>query len=205
MGQTRQNVAEARRGDAKAAARRLRALRGIPRLAAGSRGARLAEALLRSGALPRKAEIDAVHVGVAAVNGIDYLLTWNLPASCERRLAWEDRGGGSGSWVRAPRDLYARGADGAEAMTRRDPIVEEVRKHRAEIAREHGNDVAAIVAALEGEDAAETAPWCRSRRSAYGSGRYVGCERRGGPTRRWSRRRETDAGAPRLNANVSQT
>jgi hypothetical protein len=71
-------VTEARRGDAKAAARRLRALRGIPRLAAGSRGARLAEALLRSGALPRKAELDAVHVGVAAVNGIDYLLTWNL-------------------------------------------------------------------------------------------------------------------------------
>lgn len=43
-------------------------------------------------------------------------------------------------------------------MTRRDPIVEEVRKHRAQIAREHGNDVAAIVAALEGEDPAETAP-----------------------------------------------
>jgi hypothetical protein len=42
-------------------------------------------------------------------------------------------------------------------MTRRDPIVEEVRKHRTETAREHGNDVAAIVAALEGEDPAETA------------------------------------------------
>jgi hypothetical protein len=43
-------------------------------------------------------------------------------------------------------------------MTRRDPIVEEVRKHRAQIAREHGNDVTAIVAALEGEDPAETTP-----------------------------------------------
>ena len=43
-------------------------------------------------------------------------------------------------------------------MTPRDPIVEEVRKHRAQIAREHGNDVAAIVAALEGEDPAETTP-----------------------------------------------
>ena len=43
-------------------------------------------------------------------------------------------------------------------MTRRDPIVEEVRKHRAQIAREHGHDVAAIVAALEGEDPAETTP-----------------------------------------------
>src|SRR5437867_10881253 len=80
-------VAEARRGDAKAAARRLRVLRGIPRLAGGRRGAKLAEALLRSGALPQGAEIDAVHVGIAAVNGIDYLLTWNLrhPANAAMR------------------------------------------------------------------------------------------------------------------------
>ena len=39
---------------------------------------RLADALLRSGTLPEKARVDALHVGVAAVNGIDYLLTWNL-------------------------------------------------------------------------------------------------------------------------------
>jgi hypothetical protein len=43
-------------------------------------------------------------------------------------------------------------------MTRRDPIVDEVRKHRERIAREHGNDVAAIVAALEAEDQAEITP-----------------------------------------------
>ena len=36
-------------------------------------------------------------------------------------------------------------------MTRRDPIVEEVRKHRAAIAREHGNDIEALLAALERE------------------------------------------------------
>jgi hypothetical protein len=53
-------------------------LRGVPRLASGRRAARLAEALLRSGAVRRKAAVDAVHVGIAAVNGIDYLLTWNL-------------------------------------------------------------------------------------------------------------------------------
>lgn len=27
--------------------------------------------------MPPKAEIDALHIAVAAVNGIDYLLTWN--------------------------------------------------------------------------------------------------------------------------------
>ena len=71
-------VAEARRGDTRAAARRLAALRGIPRLASGREVLRLADSLLRSGTLPAKARIDALHVGVAAANGIDYLLTWNL-------------------------------------------------------------------------------------------------------------------------------
>jgi len=36
-------------------------------------------------------------------------------------------------------------------MIHHDPIVEEVRKHRAAIAREHGNDIEAILAALEQE------------------------------------------------------
>ena len=36
---------------------------------------------------------------------------------------------------------------------RRDPIVEEVRKNREAIAREHGNDLAALVAAFQREDA----------------------------------------------------
>jgi hypothetical protein len=35
----------------------------------------------------------------------------------------------------------------------RDPIVEEVRKNREAIAREHGNDVDAIVAAFQREEA----------------------------------------------------
>ena len=38
-------------------------------------------------------------------------------------------------------------------MTRRDPIVAEVRKHREAFAREHGNSVDAIVAALRREEA----------------------------------------------------
>ena len=36
---------------------------------------------------------------------------------------------------------------------RRDPIVEEVRKNREAIAREHGNDLAEIVAAFQQEEA----------------------------------------------------
>jgi predicted nucleic acid-binding protein len=71
-------AAEARRGDAGAAARRLEALRGIPLLSVGRGVPLLATALVRAGTLPEKARIDAVHVAVAATNGVDYLLTWNM-------------------------------------------------------------------------------------------------------------------------------
>jgi hypothetical protein len=43
-------------------------------------------------------------------------------------------------------------------MTRRDPIVDEVRRHRAAIAREHGNDLDAIIAAFQREDAKDSRP-----------------------------------------------
>jgi hypothetical protein len=37
----------------------------------------LADALLAGVPLPEKATIDAFHISVAAVNGVEYLLTWN--------------------------------------------------------------------------------------------------------------------------------
>lgn len=37
----------------------------------------------------------------------------------------------------------------------RDPIVDEVRAHRAAIAREHGNDLKAIIAALKRKEGAD--------------------------------------------------
>jgi hypothetical protein len=41
---------------------------------------------------------------------------------------------------------------------RRDPIVDEVRKHREAIAREYGDDLEAMVAAFQEEDLASGAP-----------------------------------------------
>lgn len=71
-------VAEARRGDEDAAARRLEVLNRISLLAAGPRAGGVVRSLLQSGALPAKARLDAAHVAIAAVNGVDYLVTWNL-------------------------------------------------------------------------------------------------------------------------------
>jgi predicted nucleic acid-binding protein len=64
-------------GNLAARARRLRALRGIPALAVTEQATRLAGELVRRGALPKKATVDAFHIGIAAAHQIDYLLTWN--------------------------------------------------------------------------------------------------------------------------------
>jgi hypothetical protein len=33
--------------------------------------------LMEQGELPQKASLDALHIAIATVNGMDYLLTWN--------------------------------------------------------------------------------------------------------------------------------
>jgi hypothetical protein len=69
---------EAARGDAAAATERLRLLDGIPLLdAADARIPAVAIELLAAHVLPEKAQSDATHVAIAAVNAVDYLLTWN--------------------------------------------------------------------------------------------------------------------------------
>lgn len=68
---------EAAQGDTDAARRRLRLLRQLPVLAASLAVQMLARKLIRSGGIPREAGIDALHIAVATVHGIDYLLTWN--------------------------------------------------------------------------------------------------------------------------------
>jgi predicted nucleic acid-binding protein len=70
-------VSESRTGDAEAAQRRLALLEGLPLLRLNDAATDLAEHLLTRAALPAKAKDDALHIAVAAVHGIDYLLTWN--------------------------------------------------------------------------------------------------------------------------------
>jgi len=71
-------LTEAARGDREAAARRIEVLQGIPNLQFGPKVARLARRLMHGDTLPPNARLDAAHVAVAAVNGMDFLLTWNL-------------------------------------------------------------------------------------------------------------------------------
>lgn len=68
---------EAAAGDAQAAQERLDKLKNMTLLATSEQALDLAKQLIQAGALPAKAADDALHIAVAAMNGIPYLLTWN--------------------------------------------------------------------------------------------------------------------------------
>jgi hypothetical protein len=70
-------LAEARRGDPDAAARRIAAIDGITVLAATAEANRLADAFLAASVMPTKAALDAAHIAIATVHGANFLVTWN--------------------------------------------------------------------------------------------------------------------------------
>ena len=69
-------INEAAKGNAEQATLRLKALEGIPRLAATAEAERLAAAFLEH-AMPANAADDAAHLAIATVGRGKYLLTWN--------------------------------------------------------------------------------------------------------------------------------
>jgi hypothetical protein len=64
-------------GDPSAANKRLALLTDLPLLLISEEALNIAEALVRQGIVPSKAAEDALHIAVATVYGVDYLLTWN--------------------------------------------------------------------------------------------------------------------------------
>ncbi len=68
---------EVARGDAEISSRRLEMLLDFPLLAVDDTVQDLAAQFLNKSNLPPKAADDALHIAVATVYGLDYLLTWN--------------------------------------------------------------------------------------------------------------------------------
>ncbi len=73
-----ENLDEAGKGDPRMAADRMALLHGIPLLPIPDEALDLARDLLISGLVPQKAASDVLHIAVASVHRIDYLLTWNF-------------------------------------------------------------------------------------------------------------------------------
>ncbi len=70
-------IAECGAGDPTAAEERGVFLTGLPILEITLECNALAAEIMKEASLPQKANVDAIHIAVAALNGIDYLLTWN--------------------------------------------------------------------------------------------------------------------------------
>ena len=70
-------IREASAGDAVAVRKRLAILREIIAIENDADSQALAEVFLHNMALPAKAADDALHIAIAAVNQMDYLVTWN--------------------------------------------------------------------------------------------------------------------------------
>lgn len=77
---------EAGAGDPDMVRRRMEALEGVPPLAPTPEAVALAKALIERGPLPAKAEVDALHIAIAAVHGVQYLLTWNCKHIANARM-----------------------------------------------------------------------------------------------------------------------
>jgi hypothetical protein len=70
-------VDEASHGDAEAVKRRQEAMKAAARLTITEEAIALGERLTERHALPTEAGADALHIAVASVSGMDFLITWN--------------------------------------------------------------------------------------------------------------------------------
>src|ERR1700722_17033683 len=84
-------IDEASLGDPAEIQKRLAIIAGLRNLDVTADATALTKAIMAAGMLPPKVVRDAAHVAVAAVHGIDYLLTWNCKhlanAQIARRIA----------------------------------------------------------------------------------------------------------------------
>lgn len=71
-------ILEASNGDPEAATKRLANIRRLPILELTPDANKLAEFLIKETPFPNKAEVDALHISIACVNNMDFILTWNF-------------------------------------------------------------------------------------------------------------------------------
>jgi hypothetical protein len=69
---------EAKGGDPIAAENRLAALKGMPVLKITDEAEELADVFVKFSPIPETHSEDALHIALAVINGMDFLVTWNF-------------------------------------------------------------------------------------------------------------------------------
>jgi predicted nucleic acid-binding protein len=129
-------------GDPIAAAKRLEAVAYIPSILITAEEQLFADSLVASRAVP-----DALHIAIAATQGIEYLLTWNFKHinNAETKNLF--------SVLLKPKAGYALSSahpkNSEVTMMKNDSIVYEVRNNGLALAARYGNNIEAICNALK--------------------------------------------------------
>lgn len=71
-------ISEASKGDSSQAEKRLKALSNLLALQIDDEAKELARKFIQSNVIPDKCPEDALHIAIAAVNGMDAIVTWNF-------------------------------------------------------------------------------------------------------------------------------
>lgn len=71
-------IQECEKGDPDCVQSRIQSIKGVPVLNVDKEVERLASELIRQNAIPRNSPEDAVHIAVASVSAIDFIVTWNF-------------------------------------------------------------------------------------------------------------------------------
>jgi hypothetical protein len=69
---------EIKSGNPDAAQKRLAYVQDLPYLDVSEKATQIADELLAKKVVPKGSEEDALHIGITAAHGVDYLLTWNF-------------------------------------------------------------------------------------------------------------------------------
>jgi len=74
-------------GDTEMAKIRLKAVKAFPELDITAEVTALAAQILSAGIIPKKAATDAAHIAIAAVHGMNFLMTWNCTHIANAKIA----------------------------------------------------------------------------------------------------------------------
>ena len=82
-------IQEVSAGNQDAAQARMRVIDDVPLLELNQAALALAQTLIQEGPIPEQCIEDALHIAVATVNGLDYLLTWNFGHIANAAMRYE--------------------------------------------------------------------------------------------------------------------
>ncbi len=146
-------ISEISQGDEKESQLRLKAIVDFTRLDMSSQANVLAQHLMDSGAVPQNSPQDAQHIAIAAVDNLDYLISWNFKhivnETKRQHIERVCRTAGYGpTTICTPINLIEESKMKEKPEPLTDPVLEEIYRMKEEFAAKF-NSMEELIAHLE--------------------------------------------------------